>query len=121
MSLHSGILSVMLAPMLFCAVGCHTYPLEITVENHTGGPIQLLEVDYPSASFGADSLASGAILPYRIQVRGSGPIKVEYNASGGLQARTTGPTLAERQQGRVQIILLPQGKVEFHPEVTQQP
>jgi hypothetical protein len=33
----------------------------------------------------------------------------------------TGPELAERQEGRLQIVLLPQGKVEFHPELTPQP
>jgi hypothetical protein len=29
-----------------------------------------------------------------------------------------GPTLTERQEGKLQIVLLPDGKAEFHPELT---
>jgi hypothetical protein len=92
----------------------------MTVENRTGGAIQLLEVDYPSASFGADKLAAGEVFRYSIQVRGSGPLKVEYTGSDGRQAQMNGPTLAERQEGRIQIVLLPGGKADFHPKLTPQ-
>jgi hypothetical protein len=93
--------------------------VDTTVENRTGAPIQLLEVDYPSASFGADALASGAVFHYRIQLQGSGPLKVQYTASQGRQTQLTGPTLTERQEGKLQIVLLPGGTAEFHPELTQ--
>jgi hypothetical protein len=100
---------------------CHSYHVDATVENRTGGAIQLLEVDYPSASFGADSLAADAVLPYHIQLRGSGPLKVQYTGSDGRQTQMEGPTLAERQEGRIEIVLLPGGKAEFHPQLTPQP
>jgi hypothetical protein len=29
-----------------------------------------------------------------------------------------GPILAEQQEGRIEIVLLPEGKAEFHPELT---
>jgi hypothetical protein len=103
------------------AAGCHSYHVDTTVENRTGGTIQLLEVDYPSASFGANSLADGAIFHYRIQLRGSGPVKVQYTADDGHPAQIDGPELAEQQQGRLQIVLLPGGKAEFHPQLTPQP
>jgi len=100
--------------------GCHSYHVETTVVNHTGAPIQLLEVDYPSASFGANTLAADAVLPYRIQLRGNGPLKVQYTAADGKQAVVTGPELAEQQEGHLEIVLLPAGKAEFHPELTTQ-
>lgn len=115
---RSGIFAAVLASLLIGAAGCHSYHIDMTVENRTGGAIQLLEMDYPSASFGADSLAADAVFRYRIQVRGNGPLKVEYTGSDGRQAQITGPTLAERQQGRMQIVLLPGGKAAFHPELT---
>jgi hypothetical protein len=31
-----------------------------------------------------------------------------------------GPTLAEHQEGRVQIVLLPSGKADFYPKLTPQ-
>jgi hypothetical protein len=119
------ILASVIVPALMLAAGCHSYHIETTVENRTGGAIQLLEVDYPSASFGADSLAADGDFHYRIQLRGSGPIKVLYtvtSASGAQQSvQIEGPTLTERQEGRLQIVLLPGGKAEFHPELTPAP
>jgi hypothetical protein len=103
---------------LALAAGCHSYHIETTVENRTGAAIQLLEVDYPSASFGADSLAAGAVFHYRIQLRGSGPLKVQYTAGEGHPVQIDGPTLSEPQQGGLQIVLLPGGNAEFHPQLT---
>jgi hypothetical protein len=117
-------LACLLAMLFFAltaATGCHSYHVDTTVENRTGGPIQLLEVDYPSASFGADTLADGAVFHYRIQLQGSGPLKVQYTAGDGRQAQTNGPTVAERQEGQLQIVLLPGGKAEFHPQLTPAP
>lgn len=97
--------------------GCHSYHIDATIVNRTGAMVRLLEVDYPSASFGADSVAAGSSLHYRIQVQGSGQLKVQYTAPDGKQPQIDGPALAEGQEGRMEIVLLPQGKVEFHPEL----
>ncbi len=105
-------------PALVIAAGCHSYHVDITIESRTGGAIQLLEVDYPSASFGSGNLAANGVFNYRIQLRDSGPIKVQYTAADGRQTQITGPTLAERQQGRLEIDLLPDGKAAFHPDLT---
>ena len=110
-----------MVPGTMVTVGCHSYHIETTVENRTGGMIQLLEVEYPSASFGANSLAAGAQFHYRIQLRGSGPFKVNYTAGDGHQVRIEGLALAEPQEGRLEVILLPAGKAEFHPELTLHP
>jgi hypothetical protein len=112
--------STICATALFSAVffsGCHSYHIDATVENRTGAPIQLLEVDYPSASFGADSLADGADFHYRFQVNGSGQLKVSYTAANGQMVQISGGTLVERQQGRLEIVLEPGGKAEFHPQL----
>ena len=112
--------ALVLFPALAVA-GCHSYHIETTVVNHTGAPVHLLEVDYPSASFGANSLAAGASFHYRIQLRGSGPVKVQYTAGDGRPAQIDGPTLSEPRQGSLVIVLLPGGKAEFHPQLTPQP
>ena len=104
------------------ASGCHSYHVDVTIENRTGAPVQLLEVDYPSASFGAGSLTADGVYHYRIQLRGSGPVKILYSVSetGHPQhsVQIEGPSLAELQEGSLQIVLLPGGKAEFHPELT---
>jgi len=116
--------SVSSAVLLIAATAlaaCHSYHVDATVENRTGGPVQLLEVDYPSASFGADKLAPGEVYHYRIQLRGAGPLKVQFTPADGHQANINGPTVAERQEGSLQIVLLPAGKAEFQPHLTPAP
>jgi hypothetical protein len=103
-----------------CAVmlslsGCKSYWIEANVQNQTGLPLHELEVDYPSASFGTNSLAPGAEFHYRFQVRGDGPVRVEYVLPDGKPAHADGINLTEREQGQLTIRLLPQGEVEFLP------
>jgi hypothetical protein len=102
---------------LAAATGCRSYHVEITVENRTGAPVKLLEVDYPSASFGTDVVAPGASYHYRIQVLGHGPVNVQYTDHGGTQRKIGGPSLTDGDQGALQIVLLPDGKAEFSPQV----
>ena len=119
MRLRRTVFAVLL-PGLMAAAGCHSYHVETTVVNRTGQTIQLLEVEYPSATFGADRMAAGEILHYRIQLRDSGPLKVQYKAGNGQTTQTQGPVVAERQEGRLEIVLLPDGKAEFHAALTPQ-
>jgi hypothetical protein len=118
MKVHPGILAFVTMAALFVTIGCHSYHVETTVENRTGGPIRLLEVEYPSASFGINSLATGEAYHYRIQLRGNGPIKMQYTGSDGRKIQAEGPILVERQEGRIEIVLLPGGKAEFHLELS---
>ena len=114
-----GIAMGALAAAAWLLAGCHSSRIEATVENRTGAAITLLEVDYPSASFGVDALANGADFPYRFKVHNSGAMKVQYNSADGRSTHTaTGPTLDEGQEGRLTIVLLPDGKVEFHPALS---
>jgi hypothetical protein len=112
--------SAVLLLCCFSISACHSYHIEATIENHTGSAVSLLEVDYPSASFGTGTLASDDVFRYRIQTRGSGPLKVQYTTSSGRQVQITGPTLYEKQEGSINIILLPDGKAEFHPKMDPQ-
>jgi hypothetical protein len=100
---------------------CHSYHVDTTVENRSGARVSELEVDYPSASFGTNRLEPGSTYQSRIQFRNSGPLKVTYTAADGRQVQVTGPSMAERQEGRLEIVLLPGGKAEFHPDVTPAP
>lgn len=100
---------------------CHSYHVDTTVVNRSGAQVNELEVDYPSASFGTNRLEPGSTYQSRIQFRNSGPLKVTYTAVDGRQVQVTGPSMGERQEGRLEIVLLPGGKAEFHPDVTAAP
>jgi|ERR1019366_1373983 hypothetical protein len=119
MKMRLSLFSLILFSALVLVAGCHSYHIEATVQNHTGQPITLLEVDYPSASFGANSLAADASFHYRFQVRGNGPLSVQYTAGNGRQVQINGPQFYERQQGALDIVLLPDGKAEFQPHLSE--
>ena len=113
-----AIFAAFLSCVFLAATACHSYHIDTTIENRTGADIQLLEVDYPSASFGVDRIGSGAVYHYRFQVNGSGPLKITYTGADGKQVQISGPTLVERQQGQLKIVLLPAGKAQFLPQLT---
>ncbi len=115
---HGTLSFVFLSLSLLATTACHSYHVDATVRNRTGSDIQLLEVDYPSASFGVDRLASGADFHYRFQIRGSGSLKITYTTSENKQVQIAGPTLVEHQQGQLIIDLLPAGKAQFSPQLT---
>lgn len=106
--------------VLTCS-GCKSYWISAEIENQTGQTIHEIEVAYPTASFGNNALANGASMHYRFQIRGSGPVKVEYTFANGKVTHAEGLNLVERQQGELQIRLLPDGKVEFLPKLNPAP
>jgi hypothetical protein len=85
--------------------GCHSPYVETTVSNHTAHPIELIEVDYPSASFGTQNLAPGADFHYRFKVLGSGPTKILYTDSAHKDHKSDGPSMKEGAEGRLQITI----------------
>jgi len=100
---------------LLTVSGCKSYWIDANVENQTGRPIHELEVDYPSASFGTNSLAPGAAFHYRFQVRDSGAVRVNYVSVDGKTVHVDGIELDEQVQGQLTIRLLPGEKVDFLP------
>jgi len=110
------LLAVSLATCL-SATGCRSLHVDVSIENHTGAAVRLLEVSYPSASFGIGTLADGAVLRNRVQLRGDGPIKMTYTNAKDISTEITGPLLAQMQHGSLQIVLLADGKAEFHPNL----
>jgi hypothetical protein len=97
--------------------GCHSHHIDSSIENRTGVTVRQVEVDYPSASFGVDTLAPGQIYPYRFQLRGDGQINVQYTLASGKQVHVNGPKVQEGNEGTMLIILLPNGEVQWIPDI----
>lgn len=102
-----SILAFALCSLLLTTAGCHSPYIEATVSNHTPQTIELLEVDYPSASFGTQNLAPGADFHYRFKVLGTGAMKLLYTDSAHHDHTFNGPTLNEGAEGRLQITITP--------------
>ncbi len=101
--------------------GCKNYQsywVNVSVLNLSGETAHELEIDYPSASFGINSLAPGATYNYRLKISGSGKIHAQFAAPLGETVRVDGPVLQENQQGNISIQLLPRNQVLFNAQLT---
>jgi hypothetical protein len=102
---------------LIAATGCHSPYIAATVSNRTTHPIELIEVDYPSASFGTQNLAPGADFHYRFKVLGSGNLKLLYTDSAHQDHKSDGPFLKEGAEGPLAIVIADSG-VAWQPAPT---
>ena len=100
------------------ATGCKSAYIAATVANRTGGPVSLVEVDYPSASFGREAVPENGSFPYRFKIIGSGPTKVSWTDAAHHDHTAPGPILYEGQQGCLKITLTPTG-ARWEPELTR--
>lgn len=82
--------------------GCRSALINATISNHRTTPVSLIEVDYPSASFGIQTLAPGEDYHYRFKVIGNGPATVLWN-EGANQKKSTGPVLHDGDDGMLDV------------------
>ncbi|HMD20925.1 MAG TPA: hypothetical protein VKH40_11410 [Alloacidobacterium sp.] len=112
-----------LAPLLFLISvfpgGCRSAFVSTTITNNSGARVTLLEVDYPSASFGTGALAPGAQFHYRFKIQGGGPITLQFTDRSGKTHTASGPDLQEGQQGTLQVIIDPSDNISWIPNLTK--
>jgi hypothetical protein len=83
--------------------GCHSANIAATISNHTNAPLSLVEVDYPSASFGTQTLAPGQDFRYRFKVLGSGGTTLLWTDATHQDHKSAGPHLSEGDEGSLAI------------------
>lgn len=109
--------SVTLLAALVTLPGCRSAFVQTAIVNHTGDTVRLIEVDYPSASFGTQQIAENATFNYRFKVQDSGPVTITFTGDHGDLHTATGPTLNEGQHGNLTITLGNNGSVTWTPEL----
>lgn len=95
------------------AFGCRSAFIETTVQNDGATPVRVIEVDYPSASFGMQTLDAHAIYRYHFKIQGSGPVTITFLDNAGKPHAATGPTLTQGQQGSLKITIDSSGSVSW--------
>ena len=96
---------VVLMAGLVVLTGCHSHYVEADVVNASGSAVSLVEVDYPSASFGKETLAAGATYHYRFKILGDGPTKVLWTDESHRDHTVAGPKLQEGQEGSMVVTI----------------
>lgn len=85
--------------------GCHSAYVNATISNHTPTPITVVQVEYPSASFGTQTIAPGQEFKYRFKVLGSGTVKLTYTDAAQVEHKFTGPSLKEGDEGNLSAVV----------------
>ncbi len=107
-----------LAVLSLALSGCHSHFVEAAIDNQGSAPVSLIEVDYPSASFGIGSLAAHTQFYYRFKIQGSGPLKIEFTDAAGKVHTEQGPNLDQGQEGRIIIAIDSNADVAWQPKLT---
>ena len=100
---------LLVVPLTLLAAGCHSSFVDATLQNRTSAPITLVELDYPSASFGTQTLGPGQDFRYRFKVLGSGKVQLLYTDSDQHEHSTPGPPLSEGDEGPLTATITPKG------------
>lgn len=106
--LYLGLLAI-----TFGIAGCHSAYVNATVSNRSASTISVVQVEYPSASFGTQSIAPGHDFKYRFKVLGSGAMKIVYTDSARAEHTFAGPSLKEGDEGSLAIIVSA-GKLDWN-------
>lgn len=85
--------------------GCRSHYVAADVKNSSGATVSLVEVDYPSASFGQQSLAAGASYHYRFKILGDGPTKILWTDAEHNDHTVSGPSLQEGLEGTLTVTI----------------
>ena len=104
--------------VVLSALGCHSHYIDASIRNLTTQPISLVEIDYPSASFGTQTLDPGQAYAYRFKVLGSGDLKLIYTDTAHKEHTIPGPGLKEGDEGPLVITVTPTG-VSWSPPPTR--
>lgn len=98
-------------PVAFLVSGCHSAYVNSTIQNRTAQPVTLVELDYPSASFGTQLLEPGQEFKYRFKVLGSGGLKLLWTDTQRREQHSDGPHLDEGADGNLTVTITPAGVV----------
>lgn len=111
--------SCTLLVLLFVLSGCRSAFVATTIRNNSDNPLHLIEVDYPSASFGTQTLAAHGTYHYHFKIQGSGPITITFTDTAKKVHTVTGPALHEGQQGALDIAVDSNNAVSWTPKLSQ--
>lgn len=111
-------IAVSAACLLACLSACRSAFIQTSIINQTGAPVRLIEVDYPSASFGTQQIEEGTSFKYRFKVQDSGPVTLSFTGADKKVHTSTGPTLTQGQEGTLSITLGSDDSVTWNPHLT---
>ena len=83
-----------------------------------GPDLHVLEFDYPSASFGLNSIPDRSSFHYRFKILGSGKPHISFTDASRKTHQADGPDLQEGQEGALVISIEPGYQVTWQPKLS---
>ena len=90
---------------LVALAGCRSHYIQATITNQSSETLSVIQVDYPSASFGTQTLVPGQTFHYQFKIQGSGPTKLTWLTAERKELHSTGPQLQEGEEGQLAITI----------------
>jgi hypothetical protein len=92
--------------LLLAFAGCmHSHVIQVTVTNTSTEKLSTIEIDYPEATFGINSLEPGQSFQYKIKPTDTGALKIEFFNSRGVDHKSSGPVIHKNDEGSIEIRL----------------
>ena len=106
MKLRKTVLSLaVLLSTLLAATGCRSHVIKVSLTNTSAQSVSMIEVAYPGASFGVNTLAPGKTFQYIIKPVEDGILKIQFADAKGTTHKTYGPEVKKGQEGSIEIML----------------
>jgi hypothetical protein len=106
------------AASLLLLQGCGSKFVETSIENDSGQPLRVVELDYPGAGFGTSTLAPRAVYHYRFKALGSGALSLSYTDASGAAHTAAGPVIEDAQGGTLVVHIGERGAVTWQPALS---
>ena len=101
-----------IAPFIILTLaGCRSRVVKVNLINTSTAPIKTILVDYPTATFGKDTLAPGATFSYVIKPLESGMLKIQFTDAKGAIHSYSGTTLHKNDDGVLDVNINQNGAV----------
>jgi len=94
-----------IAVLVCLLTGCRSHVISVTLVNASTQPVNTIVVDYPSATFGVNSLAPGKTFNYAIRPLDTGRLKIQFRNAKGEIIGYTGPELHLGDDGAIRLRL----------------
>jgi hypothetical protein len=95
--------------LLACAGCMHSHVIQVTLTNTSTERVSTIEIHYPEATFGINSLDPGKSFQYRIKPTATGTLKIEFLNFRGVKRSSSGPLVHTNDEGSIEIKLTQDG------------
>jgi hypothetical protein len=110
-------LGISILMTLLPLAGCRSAFVQATISNNSGENISDVQVDYPTASFGLNTIAGGASYHYRFKIQGSGKPHISFTDAARKTHQADGPGLHENEEGTLRITIDSDYQVSWQPSL----